>query len=94
MGVPALRVAVDLPHQDFPRLGKLKGGWRGGVGFRSTPLFVQRNLNTGPFRYNDTSWSDNPVTVTVFWSQKELPYTENQRIYSNIRLKCLPAVSL
>ena len=27
-------------------------------------------LSTGPISYSDTVWSDNPLTVTIFWSQK------------------------
>ena len=44
---------------------------------RHLPSNITNNFITGLPDYSDTGYSDIPATVTVFWSKKGFPYTEN-----------------
>ena len=50
-----------------------------GRGNEDLDLNIERS-STGLLAFSDTGKSDIPATVTVFWSKKGSPYTENHQI--------------
>ena len=78
------RMATDWPHvrKHFTLWRALREEEIYAVKDQSRYSYNQTdyNMTTGPPGYNDTGYSDNPATVTVFLSQKGPSYTWNHRI--------------